>query len=273
MKKSLVRVVHILCSILSICVLITPEVFSEIVSYLACGMLLSIVVFIFYDRLQWGQYIQKKFFSIDLIIIILLAYDFHTRWIPSSMVAVIAGTWGLSSSVFLWLVAGTLGAMAIGTVNWVVSKISKFAEKIVGNKEYLYNYFFILLIFILQYLSLQYSSLESLKMILRQDVSMVFLNILIVLAVNMVMILFLQKWRISLCVTSIIVCIWSIANYYVILFHGSPLYISELVNNTETAFEVIATYDYHLSIVMIFSIIILMAELEYIFKYSNFPHQ
>ena len=47
----------------------------------------------------------------------------------------------------------------------------------------------------------------------------------------------------GMCLAAILVTIWGIANHYVLLFHGSPMFLSELAN-TKTALNVISGYTF-----------------------------
>lgn len=269
--KLMFKLLHILISVFSLCILTTQEIISKVIIALLCGVIFSIIVFLFYDKLKWKEFIHKNLLVIDSIIIIMLAHNFYIRWLPSSKIALIANLFHLPTKVFLTCTSIILGIMAIGTVDWIlgiiIEKIKKIALKRVS-KEKAYEYFFIVFVMFLQYVSLQYSALHSLQNIFQQKITVVLFNMLIILAINLGVLLIVQRWRVALCVTSVLFCIWSIANYYVILFHGSPLYFSELVN-TKTAFAVAGTYSYELSVPVICAIIILIAQIEYIFKYIS----
>ncbi|MBE5956547.1 MAG: LTA synthase family protein [Lachnospiraceae bacterium] len=267
-NNKLLRLIYVSCSILAVCVFITPVNISQIAIYMVCGLLLSVLIFIFYDRLQWGQSIQKKYIPIALIIILFLGHDFHFRWKASSMIAAIAGKLGLSSSSFLLIVSIVLGFMAVGTINWIISKIEYCLRTIFRGRIESDNCFYIIIVVMMQYLSLQFSAIQTSDYILHQNMRIVIVNMLIIFLINLITVLVLQKWKLSLCITSIFFCVWSIANYYVILFHGSPLYISELVN-MKTAAAVMSTYKYNISVEVIVAVMILLAEIYYIIRHIS----
>ena len=82
----------------------------------------------------------------------------------------------------------------------------------------------------LQYLQLQYSVTQDLPAIFTQDLRIMLLNMAFLGAFTMALSLVLQSVTLSLLISSLAVTLWSIADHYVILFHGSPLFPSELLN-------------------------------------------
>ena len=265
-NNKLLKLIHTVPSILAVCIIIAPAVISKAVLYIACGSILSMIVFYFYDKLQWGRYTKKRYFTIDILIIILLVKDFYDQWLPSSKIAFIADKVGMSVNVFLEIVAVILGIMSLGTIHWIIMKAGSCLEKLFGERQGAYQNICIFAIVMLQYLSLQYSSTQSLEYILHQNLKIIVLNLLIVFTVNMVAVIILQKWRVTLSLTSTFFCFWSIANYYVILFHGSPLYLSELVN-VKTATAVMSTYEYNPSVAIVFAVFALIVEFQCIFQF------
>lgn len=95
---------------------------------------------------------------------------------------------------------------------------------------------------------------------LRQSYQIVLLNVLILLWFNLGVKLLLQKWYISLTVTSFLVTLWSVANYYVLKFHGSPLFFSEFAN-FGTAMNVIGGYKFALERRIIWMLLLGLAEI------------
>ena len=98
-------------------------------------------------------------------------------------------------------------------------------------------------VLLIQYVMMQYSCIPGFVHFIDQKVYMIGINYLILIAFHLFLLLILQRWSISLCVSSILISIWSICNYYTIMYHGSPLFLTEVANMT-TAFNVIGNYQY-----------------------------
>ena len=94
-----------------------------------------------------------------------------------------------------------------------------------------------------QFIQLNYSAMPSFSVILGQGIRMICVNVLAVALPNLLLCLVLRSWKRTLLFTSIFFTLWSIANYYVIKFHGSPLFFSEF-SNFETAMTVDGNYHF-----------------------------
>ena len=101
---------------------------------------------------------------------------------------------------------------------------------------------FILLLVFLQFYIMQYSLIHFPKLTFGMVRKYYLLNIVLILAVSLLLVLFLQRWRYALLVSTVLFIAWGFSNHYVLLLHGSPLYLAELAN-TKTAFEVVANYS------------------------------
>ncbi|MBQ8304750.1 MAG: LTA synthase family protein [Blautia sp.] len=112
------------------------------------------------------------------------------------------------------------------------------------------RYLMIAAVIFLQYVQLQYSVTEDLPVIFTQDLRVMLLNMAFLGALTMALSLVLQSMTFTLLLSSLAVTLWSIANHYVILFHGSPLFPSELLN-FQTAMNVTGGYRFEISSVVI----------------------
>ena len=101
---------------------------------------------------------------------------------------------------------------------------------------------FILLIVFLQFYIMQYSLIHFPKLTFGMVRKYYVLNIVVILSVSLALVLILQRWRYALLASTILFIAWGFSNHYVLLLHGSPLYLAELAN-TKTAFEVVANYN------------------------------
>ena len=81
------------------------------------------------------------------------------------------------------------------------------------------------------------------KLFLSFPLSVIFLNIAILLWLNLAALTLLRKWYLSVTLTTILVTIWSALNYYIIKYHGSPLLFTEFAS-FKTAMKVIDGYNF-----------------------------
>lgn len=93
----------------------------------------------------------------------------------------------------------------------------------------------------LQAFQLHYSLASGFSSFFKLGPALVLLNCAILLWLNLLAKLLLQKWHISIAVTAVLVTLWSIANFFVVKFHGSPLVFSEFAN-FQTAMNVVGGY-------------------------------
>ena len=116
----------------------------------------------------------------------------------------------------------------------------------------------------LQYWSLEVSSLKLLTPLFQGGADVFFGNVVFLLLAEAVLALLLGNTKRSLTVLSVLITLWSIANYYTIRFHGSPLVFSEF-KNAGTAMAVIGGYRFSLSLQVVFPLLMGLLELFLIF--------
>lgn len=95
----------------------------------------------------------------------------------------------------------------------------------------------------LQTYQLHYSAADGFKQFFTLSLPVVLLNVSLLLWLNLAAKLLLQKWYISIPVTTLLTTVWSVANFFVLKFHGSPLLFSEFAN-FGTAMNVIDGYRF-----------------------------
>ena len=98
----------------------------------------------------------------------------------------------------------------------------------------------------LQFVMLEYSC--NLKMSVMESLSLkapgvIALNVLTLFVMHLIIKLIVGKWSVSALISSIFMTVWSIANYFTVLYHGGPLFPSEL-RSVATAMEVMGDYSY-----------------------------
>lgn len=95
----------------------------------------------------------------------------------------------------------------------------------------------------LQWLQLEYSPVAVRDWSFLQSEMLILMNLGWISLLNLVLVLILQKWEISLSIMSILCGVWSIVGYYVTVYHGSPLCFT-MLRNAGTAMDVAGNYTY-----------------------------
>lgn len=111
------------------------------------------------------------------------------------------------------------------------------------------SFCFIMGIFILQFGQLQWSfiaQLASPSEILNRPLIFNVANVSVACMLNLLVLFITANWVPTLLISNIVVTIWSFADYYVWLYHGSPLFLGELLN-AGTVIGVLNGYTFHLS--------------------------
>ena len=126
--------------------------------------------------------------------------------------------------------------------------------------RYALHVFAVLLVLMLQYWSLETVSLGLRISLFHGGVGTFFCNMCLLLLAESVLALLLGNSKRSLTALSVLIMLWSIANYYTIQFHGSPLFFSEF-QNAGTAMAVIGGYRFRVSTEVLFSLLMGLLEL------------
>ena len=96
---------------------------------------------------------------------------------------------------------------------------------------------------LLQWLQLEYSPIVQKTWEFAQSEMLILMNLGLVSFVDLALVLLLQKWERALGIVSTACGLWSIAGYYVTVYHGSPLCFT-LLRNAGTAMNVAGSYDF-----------------------------
>lgn len=170
----------------------------------------------------------------------ILSLWFYARWVDSNKVAVLVRYMHLSVESFLMVVTVVLGGISCPLVDELIC----FAEAITRWLERKFHFFkaglsAIALCIMLQYVQMQSSSVVS--AVFHPGI-LLLLNVAVVLALNLAVVILLQRWKWVLRITSVFFTVWSVVNVYVIQYHGSPMFLSQL-KNAGTAMEVLSGYS------------------------------
>ena len=241
MKKY--KYLFVFASVVSLGLLVAPPTVHGLLAILILSIAGTFLLCRFYDSLALQLMPHKSLLLYTLTTETLLCLDFYLRWAPSSKIAALSGIAGVPVRTLLSAVSGLLGLLSIWAADAVISCMRMWLR----NKDRLVKktvYTFI--VFLLQYLCLEYSATNSITTIIQRSIDVVAANILLICITNLIVLLMLQKWKATLTFTSFVFFLWSIANYYTIKFHGSPLYLSEFAN-ARTAAAVAMNYRYRIS--------------------------
>ena len=152
----------------------------------------------------------------------------------------------------------------IDKLNFVLNRYNKFHVL-----EIIISIFIVLF----QYLAFQYSSVLDIKMLFSQKPIIYLFNTTMLFCLTLFFNIFIQKYKISFILSSIFIGVWSIANYFVVKYHGSPLFLSEFSNMT-AAMNVAQGYSYAIDrkviIILFFTFMsLIMCGLRLLFSSNN----
>ena len=123
----------------------------------------------------------------------------------------------------------------------------------------------------LQFVMLEYScnlKISIIENFSNKDHGFIGLNVLALFVMQMIIRLFAGKWSVTLLISTVIASVWSVANYFTVLYHGGPLYPSEL-RSAATAVEVMGDYsydiDHYVKRLILMGAVMLAASVLYIF--------
>ena len=168
------------------------------------------------------------------------ALRFAERWAWLGIVGTVAGWIGADTMLLCRAVGVVLGALSL--LIWIdlaeaLDLALRWAEERVGC-AFLVGVIALFCVG-MQVLALQMSAQQ---LFFPQTQSFAVLSLLMALGVNALLAAVLWRWGHAAAVSALIFTIWAVANRYVILFHGSPLFFSEL-SNTQTALNVLEGYS------------------------------
>lgn len=216
---------------------------------LIAALYLIVAGFLLAEKRREGRriclHIQKRYILPNLSILLFGVKHFCLYWLPSSKIKALAAAAHMSSGCFLLILGTGAAVFAFFGLNtlWtelasvpIVRRLKEKAEK----HPALSDGAMILIVLVLQLLQLQRSSVTDVFYI-RPHFAV--LNLSILLLINVLFILLTQSRKTGTAAAAAAITLIGIVNCYVIQFHGSPLFPSELVN-AETAFNVLSEYRF-----------------------------
>lgn len=226
-----------------------PARTKAIIVFLLCCAILSALFAVFHGKIILPTDNRRSYFHtlpFALLMGWFLFRSFYKKWLPSSQVAAIARRLGLTTRSFLMITAIILGLFSVFFFVIILSKVKVLlADKFSGFGwwSWAVKYFMIAVIVTIQFVQLENSALYEAYVLIGRSVLITLVNIWVVLAFNLLVVIIVQSWRVTLVISSFLFFEWSIVDYYVVMFHGSPLFLSELVN-IRTAAQVASGYHF-----------------------------
>ena len=263
MKKPIFNKLRNIASAVCLGILLAPPEILSGAAALVYGvfMLLLILLVCRFSAIEPSSAKDAVWF--DCVFLFLFAQNFVVRWTPSSKAKLLAGLIGIPEWALLLAAAAGLAAFSWFALRTIRGVLLGLLKRACGNSPFgqkLLQLLQIVWMILLQLLCLDFSVSDSLGSALQRSPLAILAAFVILSAVNVLVVLLVQKWRISLSIVSILLCLWAVANYYTIQFHGSPLFLSEF-SNARTAAAVISQYSFHLSPQIVCILLLLAAEL------------
>ena len=162
-----------------------------------------------------------------------------------------AARFSLSGEQFLVIVAGIAAIFSFYGINLFLNAIiySDFAvslQRRLTIKPLMNNGSLLSLIVLLQFVQLQKSSLDYFPNIFNIRLLYFLINVFALAILDNLIMLIFRREKSGMIFAVSFFTLFSIANHYVIRFHGSPLFPTEF-SNAKTAFHVISGYSFTLS--------------------------
>ena len=272
LKFKHVNKLFVIFSFISLALLLAPTNFEGIAGFCYAGLFIAVLFIIFSKQLSLVKYHNPNNIVLEIVLIMILMEDFYLLWIVSSRVSVLAKRMQLSSECFLWIVACILGIISLIAVDMLfplISMIFKSVLRRIPVSFSLEKHIIIVVILFLECFQLEFSVFSSLRTYLNHRFSIVVINILIVVLLNSILLVVFQSNNVVLFITSCLLTIWSLVNYYVILYHGAPLFPMTLYTSGKTGLEIASGYNYSVNYTVVCLVAIFLAQIWLIFVFMK----
>ncbi len=270
MLRKISSAVTVVAGFCALGMLLATTTFQSIGMNVCIGLALAVCFLAIFRWAHLEEVRNYKNLVPEVLIVMLLVQDFYYLWIVSSRVSELARRLHLSSELFIWLVGCILGIFAwkaIDTIWAFVAWVLRILIKRRPIEQSLKNAIVILLIIFLESLQMEYSVVLSWSNYLQHTAIIIAINYLIVALLNLLFILLLQNWKITLFISGFFFTVWSVVNYYVIRFHGAPLFPLTLYTSGKTGLEVAGAYRYSITYTVVCLFAIFLLELWLTFFY------
>ena len=255
------RIIALSLSLTAIGILLGKASLKFIAIVIVASIVLSFLIYLIekYITHPTYRYVHAKYLLLDMMIVFWTMSRFYSKWSTHSAVMTLADNLNISTVIPVGVSATILGIIALHAIDTVLYLFDCFVIQVAKGRfgiQNQYNLPAVLIIVLMQNIILNYSALQTIESIGRQSIIATVLNTFLVLTVNLLFALLIRNWKVSLILTTVLFWVWSVADFYVVKFHGSPLYFSEFAN-AKTAANVMSGYQLEISAVVI--IITIMA--------------
>lgn len=269
------RIIFLFLSIAAAGILFCKFSMKQIAVVLAAGLLFSCIICFLERKITQPEkyaFVHKRFFIPDILLVSWLMIRFYSRWGTHSAIMTFISDMKMSLPLVLGIVSCILGVIALHAIDTIfvlseslITQVSKKGQ-IIDNA---YNLLALLVIVFMQNMILNYSGLQTFVMFGQQSIVATVFNTLVILSINLLFALLIRNWKITLTLTTVIFWVYSVADYYVVKFHGSPLYFSEFAN-ARTAANVLSSYQLEIGIVVIVISVIALALIAEIILFVSY---
>lgn len=233
-------------------------------SAIVCAAALLSIYLVYRNRNRKLQF-HKEYVVLELAVLMLSGTWFYDYWIIAHKVKMIAARFSLQPGMLLLLIALLCAAVSFYGLNVLISCIAehKLAEKVriwLQERNPVKNGLLLTFIVLFQIFQLQRSSLSNRDFLFLISFKFIIANFLPLLTVFFLLLLILRKEKYAALVSSLAVSLYSVVNFYVILFHGAPLFPSEFAN-TGAALNVLSGYSLVIGPQIVDIIALLLVEL------------
>ena len=257
------RIILLSLSICATGILFSRASFKLVALLLVASIICSCIIYLIEKFVTQPEnaFVHKRFIILDILLVSWLMIRFYSKWGTNSFIMTLMSNMNVSLPIALGIIASVLGIIALHAIDTMFclgeSLLLLITKRIQSISEP-YNLFAVLVIVFMQNMILNYSGLQTFETLGMQSIVATVFNTMVILSVNLLFAILIRNWKVTLTLTTVIFWIWSIADYYVVKFHGSPLYFSEFAN-AKTAANVMSGYQLEISSVVIIITIIALA--------------
>ncbi len=265
-EKTLIKWPVLIVSAFSLCFIFWPVQLNMRSWGMIC-LIPAVIIPVVFSNKHAALSIKRELSIYDLILLLIVSLQFMHFCRLLLKFRYLASFFNIPHALFVAGIAGILSLLALPSLILIHSSVSDLSEQHLGADSVLFRLIClsckVIIICIMQFFSLQYSS-----HCFTISFSAVITNTALLFCLNCILAIIIRRWKASLTVSSVIILLYSIANHYTILFHGSPLYFSEFAN-ARTAAAVAFSYTYRISAEILLAILFAVLEAIIIFRHVN----
>ncbi len=274
-NKKLYLILYIVSS-LCFSFLVSPREMLHICIFVVVGPIIAIALYILFNKKNWQDLFipsNKSDMCVVFLIIFILGILQYEKWFHSSKLFSFAGLVKINFSIILILFTIIISFFSIFFCLQLIKIIIKLFNVLTsslktGTQQSIKYISLALLIVFLIFSQFNFCTISQNLCFYKVPFPKLLLNLFIIVCLIFVIETICRRWRLAFFITSSILFVYSLANFYVIKFHGSPLFFSEF-KNAKTATNVLLGYHFSLDSELLIFLGIFALELIFIFKIPN----